>query len=352
MKLNLDLKNIRFSSDILKLIGDIDEFKGAWKAYGNLAPERLTALKRVATIESVASSTRIEGSTLSDQEVAQVLNNLSTQSFKSRDEQEVAGYGFVMEEIFRSWEHMELTENLIKQLHGDLMRFSEKDTKHRGEYKKLENNVAAFENGRMVGIVFETASAFQTPFLMQELLDWYRLEIEQKNHHPLIIIAVFLATFLLIHPFQDGNGRLSRSLTTLMLMRSGYVYTPYSSLENVIEETKQTYYAALRLTQKTIPTESPQWEPWVLYFLRALKQQMRRLEKKIANEHLLQTIPELSVRILEVVKSLGNAKISDIEKLTQAHRSTIRIHINKLVEDGHLDRHGQRKGTYYTVKSS
>ena len=143
---------ITITPQLLQSVAEIDEFKGAWQALGTLAPERLSALKRVATIESIASSTRIEGSKLTDQQVRQLLTNLDIQSFATRDEQEVAGYADVMETVFSAWQDLHLTENHIRQLHRDLLRYSEKDERHRGEYKTASNHVVAFdETGNQVG---------------------------------------------------------------------------------------------------------------------------------------------------------------------------------------------------------
>jgi len=178
--------NIQISPEVLSLIGEIDEFKGAWRALGTIAPERLSALRRVATIESIGSSTRIEGSQLSDREVERLLANLEIQSFASRDEQEVAGYAAVMETIFHSWQDIPLTENHIKQLHRDLLQYSLKDDRHRGEYKKLPNNVAAFDDdGKQIAILFETATPFDTPRRMTELVEWLHTE-ELRSLHPFL----------------------------------------------------------------------------------------------------------------------------------------------------------------------
>ena len=200
---------LNITPEMLRLIAQIDEFKGAWKALGTLALERLTALRRVATIESVGSSTRIEGSKLSDRQVESLLANLSIHTFTTRDEQEVAGYAEPMEQFFQAWQHITLTENHIRQLHRDLLRHSDKDERHRGQYKHAPNSVAAFDaHGRQIGIVFETASPFDTPRLMQELVAWTNTAFDARELHPLLIIGMFAVCFLAIHPFQDGNGRL------------------------------------------------------------------------------------------------------------------------------------------------
>ena len=347
-----DSAKIQISPEVLSLIGEIDEFKGAWRALGTLAPERLSALRRVATIESIGSSTRIEGSQLSDREVERLLANLEIQSFASRDEQEVAGYAAVMETIFHAWQDIPFTENHIKQFHRDLLQYSLKDDRHRGEYKKLPNNVAAFDDyGKQIAIIFETATPFDTPRRMAELVDWLQTEEELKRLHPLLIISIFTVVFLAIHPFQDGNGRLSRVLTTLLLLKAGYAYVPFSSLESVIENSKEGYYLALRQTQSTILTGDPNWQPWLLFFLRALQQQKRRLSVKVERERLvLAMLPELAVGVLEYAREHGRVTMADMIRLTGASRNTLKEHFRKLVEMQQLVMRGSKKGSWYALK--
>ena len=347
--LNTDTINI--TPEMLTIIAELDEFKGAWRALGTLAPERLSALRRVATVESIASSTRIEGSKLSDRQVKHLLSNLEVKSFATRDEQEVAGYADVMETIFGSWSALALTENHIKQLHRDLLRYTDKDERHRGEYKTVNNHVEAFDaQGHCLGIVFQTASPFDTPQLMRELIDWTQQAQSQQSLHALLIIAVFTVVFLQIHPFQDGNGRLSRVLTTLLLLRTGYTYVPYVSLESIIEQSKEGYYLALRQTQKTIRTDQPDWQPWVMFFLRSLQQQKRRLESKMEREYkLLGSLPELSLQIVELARERGKLKMADVINATHAPRGTIKDHLATLVKNGHLARRGTGKGTWYEL---
>jgi len=351
MLLGMSVKtdSLSITPKILSLIAELDEFKGAWKALGTLAPERLSALRRVATIESVGSSTRIEGSKLSDKEVERLLSNIEIRKFETRDEQEVAGYAGVMETVFAHSEELEITENHIKQLHRDLLVHSAKDERHRGQYKTNPNNVSAFdEDGNEIGVIFETATPFDTPMQMTELVEWTTSALEENRLHPLLIISIFVVVFLAIHPFQDGNGRLSRVLTTLLLLRNGYAYVPYASLESVIEQTKENYYLALRQTQGTIRSDSPDWAPWVNYFLSALKRQKERLQKKIERERImLETLPALSLEILELAKEHGRLTIAQIVKLTGANRNTIKKHLQSLVSENHLTKRGTGKGTWY-----
>jgi Fic family protein len=342
---------LQITPEVLGLIARIEEFKGAWRALGTLAPDRLSALRRVATIESIGSSTRIEGSKLSDREVERLLSNLQIKSFATRDEQEVAGYAELMDLVFNSWQDIPLTENQIKQLHQILLQYSEKDGWHRGNYKTNSNSVAAFdENGAQIGIVFETATPFDTPRLMIELVEWARQEIEKGQLHRLLIIAVFVVVFLEIHPFQDGNGRLSRALTTLLLLQAGYAYVPYSSLESVVEHNKEAYYMALRQTQGSIRTDAPNWQPWLMFFLRALSEQVKRLEKKVEREKLvLATLPELSLQIVEFTREHGRVTIGEAIKLTGSSRNTLKQHFRSLVEKGHLKLHGSGRGVWYEL---
>ena len=348
----LGFDTLQITPEILNLIARIDEFKGAWRALGNLAPDRLSALRRVATIESIGSSTRIEGSKLSDREVEKLLANLEIKSFATRDEQEVVGYAELMDLVFSAWQNIPCNENHIKQLHQILLRHSEKDTRHRGSYKTHSNSVAAFdENGAQIGIVFETASPFNTPRLMAELVAWVAQDRDKAQLHPLLMVAIFVVVFLEIHPFQDGNGRLSRVLTTLLLLQYGYAYVPYSSLENVIEMNKEAYYLALRQTQGTIRTDTPDWQPWVLFFLRSLAEQVRRLEKKVEREKIvLAALPDLSLRIVEFAHEHGRITIGDAIKLTGVSRDTLKQHFRNLVERGHLNRHGKGRGVWYELR--
>ena len=344
--------SLLITPEILKLIARIDEFKGAWRALGTLAPDRLSTLRRVATIESIGSSTRIEGSKLTDREVQKLLSNLAIQSFETRDEQEVGGYAEVMDLVFSAWQDIPFNENHIKQLHQMLLRHSEKDTRHRGQYKTNSNSVAAFdENGMQLGIVFETASPFDTPGLMTELVTWVSDERDKAQLHPLLISAIFVVVFLEIHPFQDGNGRLSRALTTLLLLQGGYAYVPYSSLESVIELNKEAYYLALRQTQGTIRTQAPDWQPWLVFFLRSLAEQVRRLDKKVEQERIvLAALPGLSLQIVEFAREHGRVTIGDAIKLTGASRNTLKQHLRNLVELGHLDQQGSGRGVWYGLR--
>lgn len=347
--------------EIASLIAEIDEFKGRWATTQALAPDRLAALRQVATIESVGSSTRIEGVKLTNSEVEALLRGVKTYSFRSRDEQEVAGYAEIMEMIFSSFKDIPLTENHIKQLHSVLLKYSTKDDRHRGEYKKFANSVEAFgPDGKSKGVIFHTATPFQTPAFMTELIEWTNTQITRKELHPLLIVAVFVVVFLHIHPFQDGNGRLSRTLTTLLLLQLGYSYVPYSSFERVIEENKDSYYLALRRGQAELEVanaktkskaKSSGMNDWLTFFLKSMQKQKVALEAKMKDELAAMKMPRLSVQIIELIKSRGSTSLGEAAAILGANRNTVKVHFRNLVNDRHLEKEGAGRGMRYRIRS-
>ena len=338
--------------EILRLIAGLDEFKGQWRMIRSLSPEKLTSLRKVATIESIGSSTRIEGSKLTDRQVEDLLGRLHITEFKTRDEQEVAGYAYVMDQVFDAFDQIPMTENMIGQLHQDLLRYSTKDERHRGHYKKLPNHVAAFDaDGKEIGIVFQTTSPFDTPRGMEALVAWFTKADRERSLHPLLLIGSFIVVFLAIHPFQDGNGRLSRVLTTLMLLRAGYAHVPYSSLESIIEASKEGYYRALRRTQTTLASKKPDWEAWLIFFLRSLVKQKDALARKIALEDTQATdLHPLARKIVALLPDHETLTLSQIVTLTKGKPSTVKLRLKELVGKGYLMPKGQGRGAHYVGK--
>ena len=344
--------NIPIDNHTLNLISEIDEFKGAWLALQRISPDSLALMRHVATIASVGSSTRIEGVKLSDTEIEVLLAGLSTESFASRDEEEVAGYAEAVNVVFDAHESLEFSENYICQLHQITLQYSVKDVRHRGEYKKHPNHVEAFdEQGNSLGIIFETASAFDTPFKMRELVEWTQNTLAEKALHPLLVIAVFVVKFLAIHPFQDGNGRLSRVLTLLLLLQTGYDYVPYSSIEQLIENNKEGYYRALRLTQKTLADKKPDWSPWISFFLETLLKQKQRLESRLAQEQLLvkSSLSKLEEQLMIILKDRGEITIAELVTFTGVNRNTLKSSLKKLDNLQLIKLHGKGRGAYYRL---
>lgn len=346
--------DIKINNQMLAIISELDEFKGSWKLFGKMSPERLKTLKKVATIESVGSSNRIEGNKLTDNQVEKLLSNIKKQSFANRDEQEVAGYANLMDTIFDDFEVIPLTENYIKQLHKILLQYSEKDEKQRREYKKVSNAVAAYdEKGNELCIVFDTATPFETPLKMEELVNWTRKNLEDKFFHPLIVIGIFIVEFLAIHPFEDGNGRLSRALTCLFLLKAEYNYIKYSSLESVIEDNKEGYYRALRQTQTTLKKQKPNFTPWLIFFLKSLQKQKIRLEYKLNQNNTnskiqFSNLSELEIKILKYFDENESGTVLKITQHTQSNRNTVKKALSMLVDKKYLILHSKGRGAWYS----
>ncbi len=345
----LEIKNIEITPQMLSIISELDTFKANWTGFSSMQPEQLKKLKKISTVESVGSSNRIEGNKLSDNEVEELMSRIQKKSFKNRDEEEVAGYTELMNLIFDSYEVIPLTENHIKYLHKILLQFCENDAAHRGEYKKLSNSVSAFDvNGKEIGIVFETTSPFETPILMEELVEWARKNFDDNFYHPLLVIGIFIVHFLAIHPFQDGNGRLSRALTTMLLLKKGYGYVPYSSIESIIEANKDGYYRALRHTQKTLRTEKAIYEPWLHFFLTTLQKQKRHLEEKIKSFKKYDTsLSKLATDILALLDKHHQLTVAKAAEILNVKPDTVKKSIKNLVDKGYLLKKGSTKGAWY-----
>lgn len=353
------INDIVITTDLLNKIAEIDRFNSPWIGDGlELSPAELTSMKRLATIESVGSSNRIEGNKMTDAEIEELFSHVDKKSFCSRDEEEVAGYSDLLNTVFENYEDIRLTENYIKQLHKILLKYSKKDERHRGEYKTASNRVAAYDAaGREIGIIFETAAPFDTPRLMRELLQWTNDTFADKSLHPLLTIGVFIVHFLAIHPFADGNGRLSRALTILLMLKNKYGYMPYASVESIIEASKDAYYRALHNTQKTIGQEKTDYEPWLSFFITALQKQKRVLEEKIktlrkSNAGQLSPM-RLSPTAREILASFAEKDeltMAELIEKTKKNSGTIRKSVQHLVKKGFLIKMGTTQGASYMLK--
>ncbi len=347
------IRDITITPDMLNMISEIEQFNGMWSGGVQLPPEELRSIMRIATIESVGSSNRIEGNRMSDEEIETLFDHIDRRSFRSGDEEEVAGYADLLHTIFDNYQEIPLTENYIKQMHQILLRYSSKDERHRGEYKTDSNRVAAFDaQGREIGSIFETASPFDTPRLMRELVEWTNDTLRDRFLHPIMTIGIFIVHFLSIHPFTDGNGRLSRALTLLLLLKSNYSYMPYSSMESIIEASKDAYYRALRGTQKTMSSERVNYEPWLTYFITSLQKQKRNLETKIA-ELRQRHDDSLSVTARSVLALFvrdSALAMADITRRLPQNPETIRKAVQGLVKKGYLKKSGVTRSTVYHTK--
>lgn len=339
------------SQNLWSLINQIDELKGQWVGGAKINPQALGRLRRSVLVTSTGASTRIEGSKLSDEDIEKMMRGLSMQKFADRDIQEVQGYYELLENVFNAWNSIPLSESTIKHLHRELLKYVEKDKLHRGEYKKIENKVEMInEAGQSIGILFDTTPAYLTPKEMQELVEWAREEIILKEIHPLLVIGNFLVEFLNIHPFQDGNGRLSRVLTNLLLLQAGYAYTPYVSHEKLVEENKAEYYIALRKSQKTLKTANADVTPWLEFFLNVLLKQSKQAIELLSKENIEKLLSPKQLLVWKYLEQAAEATPGEISKATNVARPTVSQALDTLLRLKKVERIGQGRTTRYKKK--
>lgn len=326
----------------------IDELKGQWTAGAELSPQALGRLKKSVLITSTGSSTRIEGSKLSNEEVERLMSGMSTKKWINRDKQEVKGYYELLKNIFDSWEQLRFNENSIKHFHKELLKYGEKDERHRGDYKKGENRVEMLdENGKSLGVVFDTTPAYLTPKEMQETVEWTEQAFSGKTHHPLLIIGSFIIEFLKIHPFQDGNGRLSRILTNLLLLKEDYHYVPYVSHEKLIEDNKTDYYLALRKSQKTFKTKKESITPWLDFFLSIVLEQSKMAVELLSKENIEKILSQKQLAVWEYIQTVKDTSPREIAEKTKTVRATVSQAIDKLLRLKKIERIGLGRSTRY-----
>jgi len=334
---------------IMKSLSIIDSFKGYWEVIALKDSKHLNELRKVATIESTGSSTRIEGATLSNKEVEALLKSVKITKLTSREQQEVMGYYDALQVILDNYGDLQLSERYIHQLHGILLKHSGKDQSHKGKYKSLSNQVVANYPDGSQRTIFRTTEPAMTAKEMEELLKWTEERMHEQDMHPLMITAVFAYEFLSIHPYQDGNGRLSRLLTTLMMMRMGYGFVQYVSFELIIEERKDDYYRVLMAGQKNRYSGDERIDQWVLYFLNCLVSLIGKLEVKYETYSKLgKGFNDRQWKVLDHVKLNGQARISEIgSALDGVSRNTLKKDLSFLVNEGFLIRTGEKRGVMY-----
>ncbi len=348
-------KNNRFDQrlasipvEIWSKIAQIDELKGQWIAGARLSPQVLGRLKRSVLITSTGASTRIEGARLSDEDIEKLMRGIDIQKFTDRDKQEVKGYFELLENVFDSWKSLKFSESTIKHFHKELLKHVKKDESHRGEYKKVENKVQMIDAaGRSIGILFDTTPAYLTPKEMQELVEWTQEALVEKKYHPLLIAGNFLVEFLQIHPFQDGNGRLSRVLTNLLLLKEGYLYMPYVSHEKLIEDNKPDYYMALRRSQKTFKTNHEDIAPWLDFFLTIFLKQSEMAVELLSKENIEKILSIKQLAVWRYLQTVDEAAPGEIAKKAKVARPTVNQALDKLLRLKKVERIGLGRSTRY-----
>ncbi len=333
---------------IVALLAEIDGIRGEFKSGLRMSPQAITNLKKSTLIPSAGASTRIEGGKLNDDEVEKVMQGLAVSKFADRDSQEVQGYLETLQNVFDSFQTLPLREGVITSLHNQLLKYSTKDDTHRGGYKKKENTVGVLgPDGKVAKIMFETTPAYLTGKEMQELVDWTDDALEKNRFHQLLIIANFIVEFLKIHPFEDGNGRLSRVLTNLLLLRSGYQFIQYVSHEQIVERRKDEYYIALRKSQETFKTDHDTISPWLNFFLSVTREQATKALSYLQEEKIEDTLSPKQYEVWKYLSEVGEASPGDIIKATGIIRGTVKQSLDRLVELGKVRRVGLRRGTRY-----
>lgn len=342
-------KRIPLTQDILTKIAKIDQFQGLWQGGLRISPQILGRLKSWVIITSTGASTRIEGAKMTDEEVARFLRGLKGRRPKSRDEQEVAGYADLIGRVFDNWKTIKLTESWILQFHDILLQFSDKDKTHKGMYKASPNTVVMKNKNDEQIVLFEPTPPYLVRKEMQEAVEWANEAMEQKNIHPLLVIANFVFEFLAVHPFKDGNGRLSRAITNLLLLKSGYSYVPYVSLDEIIEDTKAEYYLALRATQKNHKTNHEDITPWVGYLLEALIEQTEKARKLMESDQPEKLLSEKQMQIYRLFEGDRELSVTEVSGLLKGTipLSTIKQALSRLVVLKLLERIGQARSTRY-----
>lgn len=333
---------------IVAIIAAIDEIKGQFRAGLKMTPQAITSLRKSVLVTSAGASTRIEGAKLTDKEVEKVMQSLTISKYADRDSQEVQGYLETLQNVFDSFDSLSLREGTITSLHKELLKYSTKDDIHRGEYKKKENTVGVLgPDGKVARIMFETTPAFLTAKEMQELVDWTKDALEKNRFHPLLTIANFIVEFLKIHPFEDGNGRLSRVLTNLLLLRSGYPFIQYVSHEQIIERRKDEYYLALRKSQETFKTDHDSIAPWLNFFTSVVQEQANKAIELVDGESEEVHLSPKQMEVWNYFSKVNECGPSEIVNATGIALGTVRQALVRLVELGKIKRVGRGRGTRY-----
>jgi Fic family protein len=338
---------------IYTAIAEIDAVRSSWRLTNRLMPQIIDRLMQNVLVTSTGASNRIEGNRLTDEEVQALYKNMRIRRLASRDEQEVAGYLDVLQCVFDNYAEMPIIESIILQLHRDMLRHSDKDIGHLGRYKVGPNRVEAKDaSGNIVGIIFDPTPPYLVPVEMRDLCGWYQWAVTERFKHPLVLTANFIFEYLAIHPFQDGNGRTSRILTNLMLLRHGYAFTTVASHEKIVEENKAEYYLALNRTQSTWKTEQEDISPWLVFMFDVFRRQARKALQLLEEDQTELLLSEKQLALWRWAQTVPDGMFSPrmAVEATGFPVRTVEDIIKKLARMNKLERMGAGRGTRYRVK--
>ena len=342
-------KRIFLTPEIVQKIARIDELKGLWRGSAKMSPHILKQLKASVIITSTGASTRIEGARMSDEDVARLIRGIKTKPPKGRDAEEVAGYADLLGRIFDNHKTFKLTEGYILQFHEIMLHFSTKDQGQKGKYKSTDNIVVARKDGAEDVVLFRPTPPYLVKKEIDDVLVWTNKAFQKNDLHPILVIANFIFEFLAIHPFHDGNGRLSRAFTNLLLLQSGYSYVPYVSLEEIIEDRREAYYLSLRGSQRHHKTEREDISTWILFLLEALLTQAEAARRLIEDKDPEQVLSERKISVLGFFddhKMLSPKTIFELLE-EQLPMPTVKQSLARLVKLQLIKRVGQGRATRY-----
>lgn len=328
-------------------IAAIDELKGRWSAGQTIHPVQLAQLKKSVLVTSTGASTRIEGATLGDAEIERLIRRAAPGRDEGCDEQEVRGYFELLSRVFESFDSIPLSESTILALHSEILKHVDKDAAHRGKYKTTDNVITAVQDGKEVAVILKTTPPFLVRKEMETLVDWTKERLEFDDVHPLAVIGNFIGEFLKIHPFQDGNGRLSRALTNLLLLKSGYAFVPYVSHERIIERRKDDYYIALRRSQTTFGGAAENLAPWLEFFLVVVREQAEKAVGLTEQTRVEEVLTGKQLAVLNAVLDGKGVSAGAITKVTGIARPTVNQALEKLLTLKKIKRVGMGRGTAY-----
>lgn len=330
---------------LIQAISSLDRFDASWIAIEKREGKTLKQLKSIATVRSVGASTRIEGSAMSDEEVKVLIEKLAISKLEDRDSQEVAGYFEVLDLISEVYPDMEISEGTIKNLHNLMMKYSVRDEWHKGNYKQHNNAVEATRPDGSKQVIFETtAPGFATEDAMRALIKWWHSDIDT---HPIVKCALFSYDFVSIHPFQDGNGRLSRLIATLLLLKNGYNWIQYVSFEHEIENRKSEYYQQLMQSQKQRPREDVY--SWVLFFLNCLNNISGQLMTKLSAQGTVASLGPKEKSIYLFIENHPGSQSGNIAEKLNIGLPTVKKILTALVQQKLIVKHGAGAGTNYSL---
>lgn len=339
------LKEKKWDAEILNYISQISEYKGRQELYLSQKPTVLDNLVELAIIQSTQSSNEIEGIRTTDSRIKDLVKKKVAP--KNRDEEEILGYKEVLSTIHESFEYIPINSKIILQLHRDLYKFSNKSIG--GKYKNSQNYISETKKDGETIVRFKPLDPFETPQAIEKICQEYNREIDKGEVSPLILIPIFIHDFLCIHPFNDGNGRMSRLLTTLLLYKLGYVVGRYISIEEKIEKTKTNYYLALEKSGVNWHENSEDPTYFIKYILAIILAAYRDFEDRV---NIFDTKLSALDQVLNAIdKKIGKFTKSEIMELApEISKSSVEKSLKELLEKDIIERHGIGKATYYTKK--